>query len=337
MQLGTARYGDEKAKKNYWGLEEGSQVYRILPPMGNLAAKGRWSEYYSIHFGYKNEEGKMRVFASPEVYDGRTKTVVETDPAKDRLSAANDALTQAMASGNNTLVASLKLFTESYNLDKKHYLNVMTLDGRIGQLKIPHRSKQALDAEIKRLRTAGVDPLSLDNGRFFVFTRTGKGRDTLHTVTVYKTSQEIPGYGKVDVDFNHQITQDIIDRLGNEAFELDRLFKMPTSAEVAEIVKADIAKDYSKIDAILGINKQQAASAVPQATVTVTTTAPSKPISQPAPVETTGAVNVTPVQTQTTNVPNSAATVKNLQPAAVAATVDAKQSQEDFLRSIGAL
>ena len=67
MKLGQAKYGGEYVKKNNYKLKDGEQVYRILPPMGELAEQGRWSVFYNVHFGYKNSEGKLRPFQSPEV------------------------------------------------------------------------------------------------------------------------------------------------------------------------------------------------------------------------------------------------------------------------------
>lgn len=244
MKTGTANYGTSGyKKKNHFKLKDGDSIFRILPPLGDLAEKGVWSRFYAVHFGYKNAEGKFRTFVSPEVskYDKETKTrtIEVRDAALDRLNDLKEKLEDAKAKNNGPLSTKLNTlvgFKGVYSLDKNHHMNVVALDGTIGELKIRHKAKLALDTEINKLRSQGIDPLSLDNGRFFVFTRTGNGNDTGFKVTVYTEELDVPGVGLVSRPIVSKVGADILGRLDSEAFDLDTLFAQPTAEEVAKIV-----------------------------------------------------------------------------------------------------
>lgn len=251
MKLGNARYGAEYTKKKYFKLKDGESVFRILPPMGELADKGIWSVYHSVHYGYKNSEGKLRTFLSPLVVNRANKMIESPDAALEFIERIKAQIEAAKAKGDKATMDKLQEFAggqkSRFNLDKNHYLNAMDLQGNIGVLKIRHRAKLALDATIKDLRSKGIDPLSPTEGRFFVFRRSGNALDTSFQVTVYAETIEIANIGKVQKEVVHALTQDIVDRLKSEAAELDKIFKKLTSEEVLRIVsQADPKTGISK-------------------------------------------------------------------------------------------
>lgn len=240
MKIGTSLYGKKTfKKKNHYKQQDGDMVFRILPAMGKLAEKGRWSSWHSVHFGYKNLEGKFRPFESPLVKNNKSKMIEVPDAAMERLDHLKAQLLKAKDEGNAPLTAKLNTLVGQkgvYNIDNNHHMNVIDLQGNIGEFKIRHKCKVALDIEIAKLNKEGCDPLSVENGRFFVFNRTGTGNETNFKVSVYKEKIEVAGHGKVEKDVVHVLTQDVLARLDEEAFELDDLFVLPTSEEVAQIV-----------------------------------------------------------------------------------------------------
>lgn len=254
MKIGKAQY-ETKKRKNYFSIKEGDHLFRILPPLGNLADKSKWAVYYSVHYGYLNSEKKMKPFASPEWRNPKTKVIEVRDAAKDRIKEMEKALDEAKKAGNVAVVKALEEMLRTYNLDSHWYMNAINANGEIGLLKIRHKAKLALDAEIKKLVAMGIDPTSVDQGRFFEFSRTGSGRDTVYSVRVAKKKENIPGHGIVEKDWIHVLDESIIARLDSEAFELDRIFPRPTEEEVRAIVEGDKIKDYSAIDAILGVQQ----------------------------------------------------------------------------------
>jgi hypothetical protein len=141
-------------------------------------------------------------------------------------------------------------------------MNAIDLQGNIGILKLRHKAKLALDAEIAKLRKKNIDPLGLENRRFFVFTRTGTANETSFKVEVYKKLINVDGIGEVEQEVVSSLGDDVLDRLGDEAAKLDKIFKAPTPEEVERIVKESyLATGVSpNIDEILGFNNTGNAS-----------------------------------------------------------------------------
>jgi hypothetical protein len=247
--FGKAKFGG--GKRNWYKLKDGDSTYRILPPMGDLQEDGKWSVFYNVHYGYKNSKGEMRTFVSSQVKNRKTRMIETPDAALDRINALKAKLEEAKKTGNEELVKQLLNLVggkkSRYNLDNNHYVNVVDLQGNIGILKIRHRAKLALDAQIKKLRDAGIEPLDPETGRFFTFTRSGMGMDTTYQVSVYKKKIHVDGIGEVEQDLIHQITDEIAKRClvenkdgsftYKEAARLDRLFRTPSAAEIERIVK----------------------------------------------------------------------------------------------------
>lgn len=265
VKIGKAKYGS--TQKKFWKLKDGDAVYGILPPLGDLAADGKWSVYYKVHYGYKNAAGKSRPFQSCEVKNRKPPYMIEVpDAANERLAMLKGQLEKAKAAKDEKAKEALfKLVggqKSLYNLDNNHYVNAIDLQGNVGVLKLRHKAKLALDEEIKALRKKNIDPLGLENRRYFVFSRSGSAMETTFKVSVYKKSMNIAGVGEVEQDVVHNLTDDVLDRLGDEAAQLDKIFKAPTSEEVAQIVKeSTLTTGVSpNIDEILGFSSNGAAT-----------------------------------------------------------------------------
>lgn len=226
-------------KKNHYRLKDGDFVARIVPAMSKYTNEpGGWIKYHATVWGYKNTEGKPRVFESPEVK--RDGVVEVACPATNRINELKEKLEKFKAEGNQAMVAELtKLigFGGVYNVDKNYHMNVILLDGSIGELKIRHKAKQDLDREIEKLRNDGVSPISEDDGRFFVFTRTGSGNQTGFNVSTYTQKVTLPNGKTAHEEVVHKITPEMWNRLNNEAFDLNNLFPKLTPQEVEQIVR----------------------------------------------------------------------------------------------------
>lgn len=263
MKLGKAKYGGQK--KQYFKLKEGQSTFRILPPMGDLADDGIWSVYARVHYGYTNASGKSRPFESSLVKNNKTKMTEVPDAAVERLDKLKSKLEEAQkAKDNKATEALLKLVggqKSRYNLDNNHYMNVVDTQDNIGILKLRHTAKKALDVVIRALRDKGIDPLSVDDGRFFTFTRSGMGRDTTFAVAVHTKTINIAGVGEVEQAVVHKLDEALIGRLKNEAAELQKLFKKPTAEQIAQIVaESNLLTGIStNIDDIFGYKAEDSA------------------------------------------------------------------------------
>jgi hypothetical protein len=253
MKLGTPKY--EQSKKNYFSFKKNQNTFilRVLPPMGNLADSGKWSIYHRVEFGYTGTDGRLRPFLSPRVVNYNGMVEVESETYKRRESIKTQQA-QAKKNGNSVLVETCTKMLQKYNQDAKHHMNVIDLQGNVGLFKIGHKGFQALKAEVDRLRSEGIDPIGVENGRFFVFSRSGSGRDTLYTVNEYKQKQEISTpTGKVVamLDFPHSINESVMAKLSTDAFELDKIYPTVTPDEEYRIVHEGAAA----VDEILGSKK----------------------------------------------------------------------------------
>lgn len=365
MKIGKAKFGF--TQKKYFKLKDGESTFRILPPLGELADEGRWSVFYKIHYGYKNTKGKLRVFQSSLVKNRKSGMIEVPDAADQRIKDLKAKLEEAKAAGNKAVVEKLgKLVSGQkpmYNVDSNHYLNVIDNQGNIGVLKLRHRAKTALDVQIKKLREKGIDPLSIDNGRFFVFTRSGTGLDTSFQVDILQEKLNVQGVGEVNRDVVHKLSEELISRLGEEAAELGKLFRALTADEIERIVKSsDLLTGQSPVIDELFDNKQdgggtsdegdedygdeeessssgssaqsasstQTQAAAPAATTTQT--APAAAPAQaaaPAPAPAAQEVATAPVQ-------QSAPAVQTLSnPTQTTAEAVSDMSDADFLKSLG--
>lgn len=355
--FGKAKFGGNK--RNWWKLKDGDSVYRILPPMGDLQEDGKWSVFYGIHYGYKNSADETRTFVSPLVRNRKTKMIDVADPALDRINTLKAKLEEAKKAGDEELKTQLLKLVggpkSRYNLDNNHYMNVVDLQGNVGLLKIRHKCKLALDAAIKKLRDAGIEPLDPESGRYFVFSRSGMGNETTYQVTVYKKKLHVDGVGEVEQDAVHQITPDLAKRCltenadgtytYKEAARLDSLFKRPTAEEVARMVK----EGAKAVDEILDAKKETAAAEASDEDTSGSeddeeVQAPPAAKAAPAPAQAaapaqapaTAAAAPTPAATAAPVSPPVEA-AKTAPPAAPKTTSEAvaEQSDEDFLKSLG--
>lgn len=334
MKIGKAKFGF--TQKKYFKLKDGESTFRILPPLGELADEGRWSMFYKVHYGYKNTKGKLRVFQSSLVTNRTTKMVEVPDAADQRIKELKAKLEEAKSTGNKAVVERLGKLVSGmkpmYNVDSNHYMNVIDTQGNIGVLKLRHRAKTALDVQIKKLREKGIDPLSVDNGRFFVFTRSGNGLDTSFQVDILQEKLTVQGVGEVNRDIVHKLSDELITRLSEEAAELGKLFRALTSDEIERVVKAsDLLTGQSPVIDELFDNRGDTSSVdegedEEESSVSETATAQAAApvaakveVKQEAKVETKAAPKV---ETLSPSTATTAETVSSM-------------SDEDFLKSLG--
>jgi len=259
VELGKANY-DGNRKKTF-KIIDGDNVYRILPPMKSLAKLGYWSKYYSVVWGYENAGGKKRPFNDCRKTNFKTRAVEVESAAYLKSAKINAMLDELKLKKKNgeavdpeTLDRVTKL-AKRYNIEGKHYVNAVNLKGEIGVLKIGAKAKQGIEAETKKLLAKGIDPLSIENGRYFNIYREGTGLQTMYQVTVYKEQREVGGE-LAEFDKVHAMDANFIARLGAEASDLGSLYVSPTPDQIKSIVEG------ADPDVVLGAN---AASEAPAA------------------------------------------------------------------------
>lgn len=281
--IGKSNLSGERVRKKYFSCKDGNNVYRILPAMFDLASKGQWSMFYRVEFGYKNSDNRMKPFLSPRRVNKDKMVEVESAAhlhrvaLKQELDDLKASLKGQLEAGTitkdeaKTALEEQKKLVKQYNLDSKHYMNVINEAGEIGLLKIPNRAMQALRPLLKELEQKNIDPLSVDNGRWFNFNRSGMGLDTVYTVSVVKEQVEVEGHGTLEKDKIHVLSDSVLDRLEKEAFKLDQIFPAPTAEEVDRIVN----EGPKAVDEIFAQKQEEPKTEAPAA----------KPETAPAPVQ----------------------------------------------------
>lgn len=242
LAIGTPQYGSKK--KNNWRISDGDNVYRILPPLGKLAASGKWAVFEALHWGYRGSKG-MRPFKCIQRKNPKTGMITVQCPECTKIEEYKtleaNAKAQKAAEGlsKDEITEAVKPLTDwlfSHNLDKKWYVNAMKEDGSIGRLAMPHKMYGALQTRIEKLMGEdGVDPISLDGGVWFVLTRTGKGNQTAFSVDVKYTQEDFNGR-KVKVIKPAPLDEDTLARVASEAFDLSDSFRALKYEEIKRLV-----------------------------------------------------------------------------------------------------
>lgn len=257
VQIGTPQYGGKK--KNNSRLVDGNNIYRILPPIGELAKDGVWAVYECLHWGFKGSKG-MRPFRCIQKKDFKTKMVKVQCPECDRIlektTAVNARKMDLEKQGKTKAEVDehLKPLTDwlfSHNLDKKWYVNALTMDGKITRLAIPHKMYVQLQEKISELVTKGIDPIAVDGGVWFNLKRSGTGNQTSHTVSVEEEMVMAEVNGKkqpLPVTKRAPLTQEVIDRLGNEAHDLKNSFRSIAYDDIKRLVSSN--GDPDVVDAV---------------------------------------------------------------------------------------
>jgi hypothetical protein len=256
-------------RKNYFSLKDGDSVYRIIPALEmSPGSKPVWHKFYRVEFGYLKSNGRMAPFACPRKVNFKTK-MVEVESAaylkREALKAEKEKIDAAIkANPTHPKIAALEAKAEdlretiaTFNSDSKVYVNAMNLQGQIGLLKMPKTAFDDLKSEAEKLAKAGTDPLGVENGRFFLISRSGVGRDTNYKVTIYKEKKitKIEGVDtEVEVPVVSKLTADIIARLESECFDLNALYPTPTPEQVERIVAGE------PVDEVMAIEEAASAS-----------------------------------------------------------------------------
>ncbi|HVT63294.1 MAG TPA: hypothetical protein VHD33_07410 [Legionellaceae bacterium] len=213
--FGTPKYGGDTSKK-VGKPGKGHNPFRIMPPMGSLAAEGKWAVFHTTIWGFNGvhptEPGKtiVRPIKSIEV-SNKQGMVSQSDPLVDWINTYADEtealkaelLKEKVDLKSNEDYQNRLLWLRRFNIERKFYINCMfkpdnTGVESFGPYKINYRvHKKGIDAKIKDLLDQeSIDALDLDQGVWFDIVRTGNGVDPPDTVEVEMEDFEIEHQGK---------------------------------------------------------------------------------------------------------------------------------------------
>lgn len=286
-KLGPDGWNRYKLKANKDGSESVLDA-RLFPSYGAFRSLDKWCDYQTQHFGFngKNTEDeskqRMRPFLCVCEEDYRTRKIKVECPMctliAQRKEEREAKMTKLMAQGKSKeealiLTKDLGEWLKDYNADRKWVMAVMATDGGVGILSITHTCKKKLEALLRKLkRDEDIDALSLTDGVWLRFTRTGTGfqvEDDVDVIYDNVTSDDGKKYKQIRMapvtaeqarhalkvlpplsEVNTRITRDQVARLvacSGDPEEVDAIFDegkeaRPSNDERAEVVvKAAIA------------------------------------------------------------------------------------------------
>jgi hypothetical protein len=175
-------------------VQEGTNFYRLLPPYGTNHKGFPWA-FHAVHWGFNDSEGNqvpVRCSYDKEkfcpvcaaVWDAEKE--MEQFPKEDESEAKKD----------------LENFINKYRADKAFYLNAVTADGMVKKLKLKPiyitgkrggggKSEGQLIQKLKEaINNLKFDPIGLDTGCWFKFTKTGKMLSTDYTVDFKRSNRK---------------------------------------------------------------------------------------------------------------------------------------------------
>ncbi len=278
--FGKPKYGGS-AWGNSWGIKEGDNPFRILPPMHSLAESGDWSFYHGIHFGYSGTDSqdaskvRMRTFRCIQVKT-RNGMVEQECPECNKIESVKqerkEREAQLLSAGTDsetieTELATFDSWLRSHNADRKHYVNVLIPSGDVGHLKISHRTMKALREKMKELQDVQkIDPIEPEQGVWFNIRRTGKKIDATDSVEVVLDDVTVTGAdGKVRKLKDLRpgaLTEAQAEKALSECKDLSDVGTVLAFEQIKTLTECSGAPE--EVDAVFGVTaKPKAVTAVP--------------------------------------------------------------------------
>jgi hypothetical protein len=343
--FGTPKFDSGSHYKKTEGPKAGSDtVIRILPPMFSMREAGEWKKYWSTHWGYAGvndtDPGKtsMRPFRCILDTDRRTGMVRQECPACTRYAAVEAEKKQEEAKITARLkeeegitdekviketveaeLESISQWLKAYRVEGKFYVNIMSEDGTFGSFKLNSkfhmsRIKEFTNGKYEKgklvkpslLESDGINPLAVDQGVWFVISRTGNGFGTPDTTDIKYEKVEALVNGKkmmVPQIVLAPLTEEQCERAGKECQDLMTMGgRELTFEQIKELVECDGTP--AEVDRIMGIERKQKASSKP------TFTPPSEKRAAPATGTATATSRTAPASTASAAAPAPASTAK---------------------------
>lgn len=227
-------------RKKRFNLEEGSNLYRILPPFGTLAEVGKIAQYWSVTW-VPGSDGKVRPV--PSIKRKKNNQVIQNDPLEDKVEALKKNLDVLVKNGESKeVVDKIAEKVRQLSPDKGYYLNVLTPGGEMGVLKIRYTAYQSLLSKLEELEREGVDPINtgIGNGLFFDFKKTKDERGrVVYSVDIGKKTYKDPSGRLISEYLQSEIDDNTLKRMEKESEDLTKLYRVLDAEEVALIATLD--------------------------------------------------------------------------------------------------
>jgi hypothetical protein len=259
---------------NRFKVTEGSHIFRILPPFGT-DHRNVPSRQVQLHWGFYKKDGKTSPIPCSypsEGYCPICEKVKEQEALAERLKAQGDE------DGSKEILKA----AGEIKVRRSYLLNAANKAGEVGILEITKTSIDQLVELFKQYQNKyGKNPVSLAQGVWFVFSRTGKGFNTKYTVEFNKTILTLDDGDQVEKLDNTALSPNIAENFEKLAYDIHKMYTPVAASDLKKIL------DGAPIDDVIvrkTKEEYQAEKAASQAAAQSAPTPASAPKAAPAPV-----------------------------------------------------
>lgn len=267
--IGVTNFGS-RGMKNYFyvksehekgGRAGGVNTYRVLPPFGALAASGRVYEYWS-HHEVTNTEGKKRSFKCIEESDWQTKMIKVHCPFCDmhKQNQSQYKVHQSNGAGKEDLASFNANHVQPYQSQGKYYLNALNPEGQIGVLAIVSKSFKAFKALHEKYAKQNFDVTGV-KGMWLNFTKVSQYKGDNQPVFNVDLQRDVTmenGVPTEKIREIHVLTQEIVDRMKKECFELNSMYKIITGEQILMLAQSSGPQRAALVDQIFALPERAA-------------------------------------------------------------------------------
>lgn len=244
-------------------VQDGDNVYRILPPFGP-EANGYPYRKWNVIWGLTDpNSGRVRPYASSSTYEGRCPVYDYLDILKQKVQLLEGQATEDRIKELNEFISNLRpKSTYSYNASNQ--------SGQVGVLELKATAhKKVIGLMDMYIKQYSQDPTSLnsdpaDSGVWFNVTRTGKGFDTTYDAfknqSMSKDENGIPSFK----DDRSPLGENIVQDFDSLAYDLNSLYEKKSYDELKDILVANLLTAAAALPEILvagfGLDEDDATS-----------------------------------------------------------------------------
>jgi hypothetical protein len=228
VEIGRSNFSGKNqnytSQKWFYLKDNVDNIYRVLPPIKGLARTGEYMKFYAIHRNIPDTKARKRAFQCVE-QKNRDGIITQHCALCDRVRELEVQLKLAKDGGASK--DQLQDFRMTHimplQVEKKFYINVVNQEGAIGILSVPYKLGKSLELLGKQWEGRGFDITGM-NGVFLNFKKVNRfkgDKEVQYSVDAYMAPT-------ADGQFNllkHELTPEVVQRLGSEAGNLANLFK----------------------------------------------------------------------------------------------------------------
>lgn len=229
---------------NRFKITEGSHIYRVLPPFGTDHQR-KASRQIQLHWGFYKSDDKTSPLTCSYPFEG-------TCPICLHVKELEAAAEKEKTLGNTDTAEDLAKEALGIRARKTFLLNAANQNGEVGVLEI---TKTAHDQMIELMREYlnkyGKNPTSLKDGIWFVFSRSGKGFQTVYKVTINKSIVTLEDGDQVEKVDRSPLAQNIQENYEKLAYDLHTMYKPCKASDLKRVL------DGEKIDEVFKREKKE--------------------------------------------------------------------------------